>query len=397
MPKEATQESNISHTTTRTAIGDIDTITVSPKGDTQVDLKDGDEGDENGVQITDKVAAREDREEGGDGGATDEGGDGAPKNKNLTDDVGQRHAVKKPFRKTRDGRINELTREAREYERTAEQYRTELEAERAKNGTLAREKDTAEYAAALHYRDGLKAQKAMMTRQLKDAKDSADTAAEAEIQSKMSTVDADLSRAESWLGANADKDPSEKKPAKPAAEPEARAPAKPQPVQYTGETARWVSENPWFDAGSTDHDPAMAEYARNYATYIETELKRVGNQKAIGTPDYFELIDKRMREVYADRFGGDEGGDEEPAAQPQRGGLPRMQGGSNVAPARASQPGVSRQQPQGGNPNQVRLTQEQREIAHSLILKHPNGNSLTPREKEIKYAEGLRQTTRKGA
>lgn len=395
MPKEATQESNISHTTTRTAVGDIDKITVSPKGDTQVDLEDRDEGDENGVQVTDKVAAREDREEGGDGGAADEGGDGAPKNKNLTDDVGQRHAVKKPFRKTRDGRINELTREAREAQRTAEDYRTELEAERAKSAKLTEEKGKSDYAAVLHYRDKLKAEKSALTRQLKDAKDSADTAAESEIQSKMSTVDAELNGAENWVKSN--EQPKQGAQPKEAPEPEVRAPAKPQPVQYTGETARWVSENPWFDAGSADHDPAMAEYARNYATYIETELKRVGNQKAIGTPDYFELIDKRMREVYADRFGGDEGGDEEPPAQPQRGGLPRMQGGSNVAPARASQPGVSRQQPQGGNPNQVRLTQEQREIAHSLILKHPNGNSLTPREKEIKYAEGLRQTTRKGA
>lgn len=403
MPKEA-EDSNVSMSTTRTAIGDIDTITVAPQGETQVDLKEGDEGDQNGVQVTDKVAGRQ--EAAGDGGAADEDGDGQAANKNLADDVGQRQQIKKPFRKTRDGRINELTGKLRETERSAADYLRELAEERAKNGTLAREKDTAEYAAAMHYRDGLKSQKAMLTRQLKDAKDSADTNAEAEIQSKMSTVDADLSGADNWLRANADKDPSIKEKPKPesGAEPEKTTPRQQQTQQapkYAGEAARWVSENGWFDAASADYDPDMAEYAKTYATGLEIRLKRAGNAAAIGSPDYFDLIDTHMRQAFSDSFGDPEDGEEEKpaaAAAANGRGLPRMQGGSGVAPVRGAQPGVQRQQPAvSSNPNQIRLSQEQREIAHSLILKHPNGTSMSPREKEIKYAEGLRQTQRKGA
>jgi hypothetical protein len=49
------------------------------------------------------------------------------------------------------------------------------------------------------------------------------------------------------------------------------------------------------------------------------------------------------------------------------------------------------------NPNTIRLSQEQREVAHALILKHPNGQSYTTREKEVAYAKGLRLNNRKGA
>ena len=394
MPKQSQQseadrgESIVSMSTTKTAVGEIDTLTVAPKGDVEVDT--GEEGNEGGVVVTDKVAARQDAE--GDGGE----GEGGEENRNLSDDVGQKQKpAKKPFRKTRDGRINELTGRLRETERTADDYRTELEEERAKSARLEQEKKRSDHAAVSHWRDKLKADLASFTRELKDAKDRADTDKEAEIQAKMTETQVNLGQANGWLESNkldGAAPTTEGEGAEPKPKTETRQAAQPQKVEYKGEAKRWVSENPWFEEGTADYDPVMAGEARDFATYLENRLVRVGNKAAIGSADYFELIDQHIRQAFPDRFGDEEGdgGQQDRQAENGNGQQPARRG-SQVAPVRGASTTVQRTEPASTNPNRIVLSQEQREVAHALILKHPDGRPFTPKEKEIAYARGMRK------
>jgi len=376
-------ESIVSMSTMKTAVGDIDTMTISPKGDTEVEVGEADEGDQNGVQINDKVGAREGApaDKGGDG----EAAEGEEGNANLSDEVGDR-PKKKPFKATRDGRINALTGKLRETERTAEDYRRELEEERAKRAAIENEKRLSDYAAVMHYSDKLKADERELIRELKDAKDKADTEKEAEIQSKLSDVQGRKREAEAWVNNNK---PPEAPPKKEATAEQPAPKEQPRPkVTYQGEAARWVQENPWFNEGTPDYDPDLSTYARNFATGLEIRLKRAGNEAAIGSKDYFAAIDNHMRQAFPDAFGDDDDGDEPPAETPP----PR---GNGIAPARSSG-GQPARTGQPANPNKVVLTQEQREVAHGMILRHPDGRSFSPREKEIAYAKSL-VSLKKGA
>ena len=387
MAKEAKGESRgesvVSMSTMKTAVGDIDTMTIAPKGETEVDIGEADEGDQNGVQINDKVGARKEAPENDGGDGDTEGGE--EENRNLSDDVGDK-PKKKPYKATRDGRINVLTGKLRDSERTAEDYKRELEEERAKRTALAEEKRVSDYAAVMHYSDKLKADERELIRELKDAKDKADTEKEAEIQSKLSDVQGRKREAEAWVSNNKPPEVSKKEPAPAEAKTEAREQPR-QKVTYQGEAARWVKENPWFADGSPDHDPDLAAYAKNFATTLEIRLKRAGNEKGIGSKEYFDLIDNHMRQAFPDAFGdGGDDGEEEEAPPPKGNGMAPVRS-TGAAPAKGAQPST--------NPNRVVLSQEQREVAHSLIMRHPNGTSLSAREKEIEYAKNLR--LKKGA
>lgn len=378
-------ESIITSTVQKTAMGEIDTMTVAPRGETTVDTGD-DEDTADKVVITDKVAAREAAESG------DEKTD-----KNLQDDVGQK--PKKKFAQTRDGRIAGLTREKNEYLRELEELRGQKAKDDEEKQELRRGKMLSDHAAVEHYADALAAKMEAAERTHKDALDAGDTEKASKASKAMAELAAKQEQVKAWKSANPL--PDEKAEAAEAAERSTRktqAEEKKSVPAPHPETQRWVAENPWFDEKAADYRPEMREEAQAFANLIETRLKRLGNAAAIGSRDYFDLIDKHMAQMFPDAYGAaadDDEEDETPKPKTPAGGIPRMNGASGVAPARSSATG--RQPEPETNPNKISLNQEQREVAHALILKHPNGQPYTNREKEVAYARGLKQTTQKGA
>lgn len=373
-------ESIISSETQKTATGEIDTLTVAPRGETVVDIGDDDGA---GVQVADKVSPRESEPPPADGE------DDAPEgNRNILDDVGQKKKAK-PFNKTRDGRIAELTRDKHRSESEKAALLAELEELRGGMSAVEREKKKSDYAAVQHYADNIALKRKEAQREHKEALDAGDTEKASAAAALMAELAAKAAQVEDWKARNSD----------PTAEPDADAkPNAPKaPVRQAApppppETAAWLAANPWFDQSKPEYDQGRREEAQAFAQLLEARLRRVGNAQAIGSREYFDLIDRHMQET----FGGaeDEGEEEAPPARPAP---PRMSQGSGVAPVRSNATGRAAEDAPPSNPNLVRLTEEQKEIAHALILKHPNGQSYSTREKEVAYARGLRVNNRKGA
>ena len=361
-------------------MGEIDTMTVAPRGETVVDIG---EDDGTGVQIADKVSAREQEPP-----PPADGDDDAPEgNRNILDDVGQKKKGK-PFNKTRDGRIAELTRRNSQSESEKAALLAELEELRGGMSAVEREKKKSDYAAVQHYADNIALKRKEAQREHKEALDAGDTEKASAAAAMMADLAAKSAQVEEWKARNGDptaEPDAEKKPDAP--KPQTRQVAAPPP-----ETAAWIAANPWFDSSKPDYDASMREEAQAFAQLLEARLKRVGNAQAIGSREYFDLIDRHMQETFG---GGDDGGEEE-VAPPARGAPPRMSQGSGVAPVRSNATGRTADDAPA-NPNAVRLSVEQREVAHALILKHPNGTPYSTREKEVAYAKGLRLNNRKGA
>jgi hypothetical protein len=363
-------------------MGEIDTLTVAPRGETVVDIG---EDDGTGVQIADKVARAEQEPPPADG---KDGDDDAPDgNRNLLDDVGVKKKGK-PFNKTRDGRIAELTRKNSQSESEKAALLAELEELRGGKESLEREKAKSDRAAVLHYADNLALKRKEVQREHKDALDAGDTEKASKAAAEMAEIAAKQAQVDAWKANNPE--PKEGEPEPKAAPREAEKPKQQQAPAHP-ETAAWIAANPWFDQAKPEFDQARREEAQAFAQLLEARLRRAGNAQAIGSRDYFDLIDRHMQEA----FGGEADDDEEEVTT-QRPAPPRMTPGSGVAPARSNATGRAAEEAPA-NPNSVRLTAEQREVAHALILKHPNGQSYSTREKEVAYAKGLRLNNRKGA
>jgi len=123
----------------------------------------------------------------------------------------------------------------------------------------------------------------------------------------------------------------------------------PKPDQ---KAARWQSENPWFGK-----DPEMTSFA--YGVH-QRLLGEKGNDYA-STDEYYEAINKRMRQVFPDRFAEDDDladiETEEVETKPARSATPRRV--PVVAPAKRMA---------GSAPRKVQLTATQVALAKRLGL-----------------------------
>ena len=348
-----------------------ETIRAGKDEPDEVTLTDKDDDDaETTVTVTDKDrlkddAVRDDDEDQGNGADT------------RQDQVaGARETGKgKPFKKTRDGRINHFRKQAGEFQSAAEKLAAE-------NEQLKRGKAVSDYAAMVHYTERLKGKKASLISEHTAAGNEGDVAKQSEIAAEMATVASQLTEADTWLAQNPNpvkqqqKQP-ERQQQRPAAEQQRQ-----QTVQYDEPTQDWLDANPYMKQDAEEFDPDMAAEAKRFAAGLEARHTRRGEKDQIASPEYFDAIDAHMREEFPEAFEDD---GEAPVRQQQRPAVRR----SPVAPAGRGAPRAG--QGGGDNGNTVKLSAEQKEFAMSLPLKHPNGKAYSPAEKIKQYAINMRK------
>lgn len=353
-----------------------DTIRGTKDEPDEVTLKDDeikDDDDGTGVTVTDKDRLKDD--------AVREDDEDQEADSRQDQVAGARETGKgKPFKRTRDGRINHYRKQAGEYQTAAEKLAAE-------NDALKRGKAISDYAAMVHYTERLKGQKQNLIDQHQAAGDQGDTKKQAEIAGQMAQVASQLTEADTWLAQNPNPvkqqlKQTERQQQRPAAEQQ-----RPQQVQYDEPTQDWLDANPYMNQEADEFDPDMAAEAKRFAAGLEARYTRRGEKDKIASQDYFDAIDEHMREEFPEAFGddGDQDGTQRPAARQQQRPAVRR---SPVAPAGRGAP----RRDQGGNDgNTIRLTSEQKEMALSLPLKHPNGKNFTPQEKIKQYAINMRK------
>lgn len=276
-----------------------------------------------------------------------------------------------PKPKRRDeNRIQELARRAQEAERRAAEY----EARAQQEAELRRQSDIAMMS---HYETGLMNKEKSIRAELSEAISLGDTEKQIDLQTELMQVRNDLTGVSEWR---------REAESQPASQPQPAAEPKPQ-QQTTLEprTRDWISNNTWFQPQSPDFDREMHEEATTYARKLERRLKAEGRADEIGGKNYFANIDKYVREEFPDAF--------EEAATPKR-GTPKMSRDNIVAPvARSGSPG------QQTNSRTVRLTPEQRRMAHNMAdsgaYKKNNGQRMTHAEAEKYHATFILKQNRK--
>lgn len=146
-------------------------------------------------------------------------------------------------------------------------------------------------------------------------------------------------------------------------------------------TRSWVQKNDWFLYPSSPEE----EFKRNRTIRLGTTLEQEGYDPR--DEDYYEELDRRLAQQGSDVVEYDEDATEK-AKTPSESGTKASDSSQNTR----KQPVVSGgsrnpQQSSGGagkKSTRVRLTAEQRKMAHSML------NTLPPEEAERRYAQVLR-------
>jgi hypothetical protein len=259
-----------------------------------------------------------------------------------------------------DKRIAELARKAAEAERRAQEAESRLQNE-------AQMRQQSDFAMMTHYKNNLINEANSVKQQLVDAHSMGDSEQIIELQSIYYKLQNDLAGVENW-----------------EAQQKVSAPKVQQPVQpKTGSqatleprTASWIQKNEWFQPQSPEFDPEMHEEATLYARRIERRYRAEGRDDEIGGVDYFTEIDRHMRKEYPDAFSA--------VSSPSK-RTPPMSRDSNVAPVQRSAPNQ-----QGKNSKTIRLSADQRRMAHQLAqsgaIRNQKGGRMTDLEAEKYYA-----------
>jgi hypothetical protein len=275
-----------------------------------------------------------------------------------------------PKPKRRDeNRIQELARRAQEAERRASEY----EARAQQEAELRRQSDIAMMS---HYETGLRSKEKTIRAELSEAMSLGDTEKQIDLQTELMQVRNDLLGVSEWRK-EAEREPVA--PVQPTAQPETQQPT------LEPRTRDWIASNTWFQPQSPDFDREMHEEATTYARKLERRLKADGRAEEIGSKSYFADIDKYVRQEFPEAF--------EEAAAPKK-GTPKMSRDTTVAPvARSGAPG------QPTNSRMVRLTPEQRRMAHNMAdsgaYKKQNGQRMTHSEAEKYHATFILKQNRK--
>jgi hypothetical protein len=176
---------------------------------------------------------------------------------------------------------------------------------------------------------------------------------------------------------------AEQKVSAPRVQQQVQPRAQPQPT-LEPRTAGWIQKNEWFQPQSPEFDPEMHEEATLYARRIERRYRSEGRDDEIGGVDYFTEIDRHMRKEYPDAFST--------VSTPSK-RTPPMSRESNVAPVQRSAPNQ-----QGKNSATIRLTADQRRMAHQLAqsgaIRNPDGSRMTPAQGERYYAVQVKKQSK---
>jgi len=269
-----------------------------------------------------------------------------------------------------DKRIAELARKAADAERRAQEAESRLQNE-------AQLRQQSDFAMMTHYKNNLINEAGAVKQKLMDAHSMGDSEQIVELQSIYYKLQNDLSGVENWE--------AEQKVSAPAVQKQAQPKAQPQP-SLEPRTAGWIQKNEWFQPQSPEFDPEMHEEATLYARRIERRYRSEGRDEEIGGVDYFTEIDRHMRKEYPDAFSA--------VSTPSK-RTPPMSRESNVAPVQRSAPNQ-----QGKNSTTIRLTADQRRMAHQLAesgaIRNPDGSRMNKIQGEKYYAVQVKKQS-KGA
>ena len=295
----------------------------------------------------------------------------------------QEHQPRRPGRpkkETPQERINDAIKkwrvEQREKNALAEQNQQLVAKLRETHGQLVQ----TNHAAMHHYGAALDAQLKSAKQALKEAEISNDADAKVEAQTNLARVAADMSAVDAWKQQN----PTPQKVApQPQNQPQRQTQQPQNQPQMPQEMREWVDDRPWFNPEAPEYDEEMHDDAVLVARRIERQFQRENRGREIGRSGaYFSAIDNEMKKMYDDYA--------VPGEQPRQ---PRTNSPNRtVASPSGNGLSSSNENPQvqrHGKTVTVRLTSDQRQLAHSLTLKHPNGNPMSSAEKEKEYAMQL--------
>lgn len=267
-----------------------------------------------------------------------------------------------------DKRIAELARKAAEAERRAQEAESRLQNE-------AQMRQQSDLAMMTHYKNNLINEASAVKQKLVDAHSMGDSEQIIELQSIYYKLQNDLVGVENWE--------AEQKVSAPRVQQQVQPRAEPQPT-LEPRTAGWIRNNEWFQPQSPEFDPEMHEEATLYARRIERRYRSEGRDDEIGGVDYFTEIDRHMRKEYPDAFST--------VSTPSK-RTPPMSRESNVAPVQRSAPNQ-----QGKNSATIRLTADQRRMAHQLAqsgaIRNPDGSRMTPAQGERYYAVQVKKQSK---
>jgi len=259
-----------------------------------------------------------------------------------------------------DKRIAELSRKAAEAERRAQDAESRLQNE-------AQMRQQSDFAMMTHYKNNLINEASAVKQKLIDAHSMGDSEQVIELQSIYYKLQNDLTGVENWEAEQKVSTPEVQKQVQPRAEPQ---------TTLEPRTAGWIQKNEWFQPQSPEFDPEMHEEATLYARRIERRYRAEGRDDEIGGVDYFTEIDRHMRKEYPDAFSA--------VSSPSK-RTPPMSRDSNVAPVQRSAPNQ-----QGKNSKTIRLSADQRRMAHQLAqsgaIRNQKGGRMTDLEAEKYYA-----------
>jgi hypothetical protein len=228
-----------------------------------------------------------------------------------------------------------------------------------------------------HYKNNLINEASAVKQKLVDAHSMGDSEQIIELQSVYYKLQNDLVGVENWE--------AEQKVSAPRVQQQVQPRAQPQPT-LEPRTAGWIQKNEWFQPQSPEFDPEMHEEATLYARRIERRYRSEGRDDEIGGVDYFTEIDRHMRKEYPDAFST--------VSTPSK-RTPPMSRESNVAPVQRSAPNQ-----QGKNSTTIRLTADQRRMAHQLAesgaIRNPDGSRMNKIQGEKYYAVQVKKQS-KGA
>ena len=267
-----------------------------------------------------------------------------------------------------DKRIAELSRKAAEAERRAQDAESRLQNE-------AQMRQQSDFAMMTHYKNNLINEAGTIKQKLIDAHSMGDSEQVIELQSVYYKLQNDLTGVENWEAEQKVSAPEVQKQVQPRPEPQ---------TTLEPRTAGWIQKNDWFQPQSPEFDPEMHEEATLYARRVERRYRSEGRDDEIGGVDYFTEIDRHMRKEYPDAFST--------VSTPSK-RTPPMSRDSNVAPVQRNAPNQ-----QGKNSTTVRLTADQRRMAHQLAqsgaIRNPDGSRMTPIQGERHYAVQVKKQSK---
>lgn len=274
-------------------------------------------------------------------------------------------------------RIQTLTHERDSWQGTAQRLEHELADARrqAAEAMLAREQ--AERAGMENLVQRTKAEVIAAKAALKQAKDSGDSDAEVEAQTRLARAAAEEADADAWVATQPKAGQQQTQQQQPQQQQRQQQPDV-QPI--SGAVRDFISDNPWFSVvqmGSdgrplTDQSGRLVQnpnYDEDMHDVALTEHKKIAREVRLGTlpkefvesPEYFQRIASRVATEFPDAF---EDGEEAPVVPAPRPRTPQMSPTKQpVAPTSRQIPGQSA--PRAGS--KTRLSGEEAELVRSLV------------------------------